>query len=269
MFVGSSRTLGARQLWKTFAPPKAKHFYWLDMYGRCWTAKRRRRHGLQDSDDCALCGQHPEMIEHHLLLGCVFSRQLWLAVLRRPNLELVVAVRQVNIFAWWLRERKAIPKTTARPGFDSLFFLLGWSIWKELNARTFGGPSTLPLQLLSQVIDEAKDWMMVGYRKLNVLLSLLLALCRKIQRRPCLTGTENDNLAQPSEPNQLSHRSKEKLACTDFKALRQTNQTHIPVIYPHSARLHGNEKTNQAAPKSTFCREAEKIHRCKAWDRQG
>lgn len=34
-------------------------------------------------------------------------------------------------------------------------------------------------------------------------------------------------------------REQEKLAYTDFEVLRQTNQTHISVVYPHLARLYG------------------------------
>ena len=37
-------------------------------------------------------------------------------------------------------------------GFDSLAFLVGWSICKERIVRTFGGPSTQPMQLLDQIV---------------------------------------------------------------------------------------------------------------------
>lgn len=108
----------------------------------------------------------------HLLLGCVFSRQLWFEVLRKLNLNGLVSLQEEDVFTWWVRERKAVPKV-ARQGFNSLFFLLDWSIWKERNVRTFDGPSTTPANLLHQVFDEAKDWMLAGYRKLGTLLSLL------------------------------------------------------------------------------------------------
>lgn len=50
LFLGSSRPLSAKQLWKVRASPKVKHFFWLALHGRCWTAQRRFNHGLQDSD---------------------------------------------------------------------------------------------------------------------------------------------------------------------------------------------------------------------------
>jgi hypothetical protein len=30
------------------ASPKVRFFFWLALHGRCWTANRRMRHGLQD-----------------------------------------------------------------------------------------------------------------------------------------------------------------------------------------------------------------------------
>jgi hypothetical protein len=80
------------------------------------------------------------MLEH-ILLGCVFSREVWFQVFRKLHLDGIIVVRQENFFVWWLRARKLLPKAT-RKGFDSLTFLIGWALWKERNARTFGGPSS-------------------------------------------------------------------------------------------------------------------------------
>lgn len=69
MFIRSTRPPGAKQLWKTGAPPRVKflfwlvlhgrqflfwlalhgRLFWLVLHGRCWTAARRNRHGLQDT----------------------------------------------------------------------------------------------------------------------------------------------------------------------------------------------------------------------------
>jgi hypothetical protein len=80
---------------------------------------------------------------------------------------------EANVFSWWLQARKSVPKFP-RAGFDSLVFLIGCSIWKERNPRTFGGPSTQPnAVLLSKIMDEAKEWSAAGYRRLGLLLALL------------------------------------------------------------------------------------------------
>jgi hypothetical protein len=73
--------LGAKELWKTPTPPKVKLFFWLALHGRIGTAECRWRHGLQDSAECALYSQEDGTVDH-LLLDCVFARDLWLSILR-------------------------------------------------------------------------------------------------------------------------------------------------------------------------------------------
>ncbi|WVZ94534.1 hypothetical protein U9M48_040415, partial [Paspalum notatum var. saurae] len=72
-FNGSMFFLGAKFLWKANVPPKVKFFAWLAAQDRCWTAERCRRRGLQDFDDCALCVQEVESI-NHLLMQCSYAR---------------------------------------------------------------------------------------------------------------------------------------------------------------------------------------------------
>lgn len=72
-FHGSASLLGAKELWSAKAPPHVKLFFWLALHKRLWTSTRRLRHGIQDDDACALCGQEPETVAH-LFLGCVFAR---------------------------------------------------------------------------------------------------------------------------------------------------------------------------------------------------
>jgi hypothetical protein len=137
MFVGYSKPLGTRQLWKTGAPRHIKFFFWLVMHGRCWTTHRRWRHGLQESNTCIICDQAVEMMDH-IIIGYVFSREVWASCLRRFRLQDRVLVRKSDVMLWWTDSRKCLPKSIRR-GFDSLFFLVGWTLWKERNARTFDG----------------------------------------------------------------------------------------------------------------------------------
>jgi hypothetical protein len=79
-FLGQSATQGAKQLWKARALAEYKFFFWLANQDRCWTNEHRHRHGLTDNVTCALCLQHDEEIGH-LLLGCVYSREVWYLML--------------------------------------------------------------------------------------------------------------------------------------------------------------------------------------------
>jgi hypothetical protein len=76
MFFGSTLMLGAKLIWKTAAPLKVRFFFWLVVHERCWTADRRFRHGLQESNICVICDQAPETLDH-LLCGCCLARQVW------------------------------------------------------------------------------------------------------------------------------------------------------------------------------------------------
>jgi hypothetical protein len=136
LFAGSSRPLGAKELWKVAAPPKVKHFYWLAMHKRCRTAARRHRRGLQLSPNCVLCLHGIEEIDH-LLISCDFSRQVWPLVLSALGLLALPSGAIDSFWDWWLSSRKFIAKHV-RKGFDSHVFLVGWKLWLERNRRTFG-----------------------------------------------------------------------------------------------------------------------------------
>lgn len=160
-FHGSSSLLGARELWRTRAPPKVKFFGWLALHKRLWTAARRKRHGLQAYDDCALCGQSAETVDH-LLLGCVFTRQLWHALLAPMGLLSLVPQAEEDVAHWWVQKRLILDKAS-RPIFDT-FLLISWNAWKHRNGIVFA-PGTRPDVARAKIdsLREANDWMQAGY----------------------------------------------------------------------------------------------------------
>lgn len=166
-FAGSTRLLGATELWRIKAPPKVKLFFWLALHRRLWTADRRKRHGLQDEDSCALCDQHQETVSH-LFLGCVFARQVWAGVLLPLHLQDLVPPHEQEIAPWWISQRKRLD-TASRPLFDSLLLLVTWCLWKERNARTFARPPSTPSQVVAAVLSEGADWATAGYAPLAAL----------------------------------------------------------------------------------------------------
>ena len=88
---------------------------------------RRKRHGLQDSDECALCSQELET-GGHLILGCVFARQVWFAMLRPLQLtSLMRGAEDNDVGVWWLRQRRRVDPAS-RPLFGSLLLLVAWSV---------------------------------------------------------------------------------------------------------------------------------------------
>uniref|UniRef100_A0A452YW54 Reverse transcriptase zinc-binding domain-containing protein n=1 Tax=Aegilops tauschii subsp. strangulata TaxID=200361 RepID=A0A452YW54_AEGTS len=62
--------------WKSKVPLQCHFFMWLANKNRCWTSDRLATRGLPHQDTCPFCDQHEESIQH-LLLSCVFARQVW------------------------------------------------------------------------------------------------------------------------------------------------------------------------------------------------
>lgn len=128
------------------------------------------RHGLQDNNICALCDQGSETVAH-LFLGCMFARQVWLALLQLLNLASLMPERDEDIGTWWLHQRARID-TVNRKLFDSLLLLVAWSLWKERNARVFGRPASTASAVVSSAIREGEDWALGGLAPMAALTEL-------------------------------------------------------------------------------------------------
>jgi hypothetical protein len=93
-------------------------------------------------------------------------------ILTKLHLQDQIQVQKKDVMLWWIRIRKVLPKENRR-GFDSLFFLLGWTLWKERNARTFRNDAATPSELLQGIVDEANLWVMSGFTALRWLCHLV------------------------------------------------------------------------------------------------
>jgi len=169
-FAGSASLLGAKELWRVKAPPRVKLFFWHALHRRLWTSDRRKRHGLQDGDECALCNQESETCEH-LFLGCDFARQVWFEMLRPLQLSALVLGDDGDIADWWLLQRRRVDKAS-RPLFDSLLLLVAWSIWKERNARVFGRAPAPASAVAASAFAEGEEWALAGFAPLAALYAI-------------------------------------------------------------------------------------------------
>jgi hypothetical protein len=125
-FLGMSSLLGAREVWRASAPPKVKFFFWLALHRRLWTADCRRRHGLQDSAECALYGQEDETVDH-LFASCVFAREVWFRVLHPSGWDPLSPTAHSPLSTWWSDGRSTVPAQLRR-GFDSAVLLVSWRL---------------------------------------------------------------------------------------------------------------------------------------------
>jgi hypothetical protein len=167
MHTGAIHFRGHSLIWKTWAPMKVKIFLWLAFKRRHWTNDRRVRHGLVAREECYLCDQAPETIDH-LLTCCPYSREVWFfmcSALGRPLPPASTTVR-----SWWMRMRAGL-QTSQRKGLDSLFALVSWQLWKERNARCFRESASPVAELLQVIKAQAELWVQAGAKHLGSIAS--------------------------------------------------------------------------------------------------
>ena len=93
--------LSFNRTWQSWAPSKCKFFMWTVAHKNCWTADRLARKGLHHPAACALCDKTDETNDH-LLVSCVFSWQVWFAVLHDLGLQVLAPQAGGKFFEdWW------------------------------------------------------------------------------------------------------------------------------------------------------------------------
>jgi hypothetical protein len=160
-FFDSMKLHSAKELWRVKAPPHVKFFFWLTLHRRLRTAERRKRHGLQDEDACALCSQEPEASDH-LLCGCVVTRELWFAFLSPLGLQELAPASGDALIDWWLPCRRSLT-SDSRLILDAAVLLVSWCVWKERNNRTFNRAAATLQGMVLAVLREAEDWIVAGF----------------------------------------------------------------------------------------------------------
>jgi hypothetical protein len=164
--AGSMEFEPGKRIWKSWAPPKCKFFIWLASLNRCWTADRLAHRGLDHPVKCVLCDQQQETIQH-ILVSCVFSRNLWWQILCKVGLQLVAPGLETSIFQdWWSMAEGLVP-SLHRKGFNTLVILVAWWIWKHRNACVFDGVSPNSNTVLQQIQEDARLWEMAGAKALR------------------------------------------------------------------------------------------------------
>lgn len=86
LFIGAIQFQPWERIWKNWAPGKCKFFMWLVANNKCWTTHCLTRRGLAHLECCPLCDQVEETIDH-LLVSCVYNREVWFHILQRFGLQ--------------------------------------------------------------------------------------------------------------------------------------------------------------------------------------
>jgi hypothetical protein len=156
-FTGSIFFAPWRRVRKTWPPLRCKFLVWLAIKNRVWTADRLGKSGLPHPVACPLCGQAEESIQH-ILVSCVFARQIWTSILHNLGLLAIVPQPGCTRFSnWWRQSIKSVGKSL-RKGLNSLIILIAWEIWKHRNACVFEGVVPCAQQVRRAVIEEGNAW---------------------------------------------------------------------------------------------------------------
>jgi hypothetical protein len=152
----------------TLGPPKCKFFLWLVTLQRCWTADRLQRRGIDHPDQCPLCDQEIETIDH-LLVGCVFARNYWFKLLSKVNLHnFTPHVYEENTMLWWKRCSDQLHGIAGK-GLNSLISLDLWILWNHRNACVFKGLSPCLNSAIKRTEQERDLWVLGGATNLDLL----------------------------------------------------------------------------------------------------
>jgi hypothetical protein len=146
--------------------PKCKFFIWLASLNRCWTVDRLARRGLDHPGKRVLCNQQQETIQH-ILISCVFSRNIWWQVLSRVGLQLVSPGLEVSMFQDWWSVAEGLVPVLHRNGFNTLVILVAWWIWKHRNACVLDGVSPNTSSVLQHIHEDARLWELAGAKALR------------------------------------------------------------------------------------------------------
>ncbi|WVZ51606.1 hypothetical protein U9M48_002735, partial [Paspalum notatum var. saurae] len=170
-FEGTVKFGPWKRIWRTWALMRCKFFIWLGRNNRCWTADRLTKRGLPHMETYPLCDQAEETIDH-ILITCVFSRQVWSIILQSLGLIDIILpnVTDNRFSSWWAHSSKRLPRNL-RNGFNSLVILVAWEIWKGRNSCVFEGSQPNVQRLLASVRDEGIMWCMARAKNLQELLN--------------------------------------------------------------------------------------------------
>jgi len=172
LFIGAIQFGPWERIWRSWAPSKCKFFLWVAAHKRCWTGDRLARKGLQHPAACPLCDQAQETIDH-LLVSCVFARQLWFSLLLKFCLQVLAPnLEDENFEEWWANASGRVSGQVLN-GLNSIIILGAWNLWNHHNRCVFDGASPSISNIISTTLEDLQQWSLAVARGISFLLALV------------------------------------------------------------------------------------------------
>jgi hypothetical protein len=112
-----------------------------------------------------MCVQEEETIQH-IMVSCVFSREIWYQVLSLVGLQQCLPRPSDTVFQeWWQASELQVPKQHGK-GFNSLVALVVWWLWKHRDACVFEASHNAQ-KIIQYIEDDARLWCMAGAKGLS------------------------------------------------------------------------------------------------------
>jgi hypothetical protein len=109
---------------------------------------------------------------NHLLVSCVFSRQVRYKILKTVGLQNLSPQHGSSCFdEWWEGANRAIT-VPVQKAFNSIIVLGAWTIWNHRKQCVFDEIQPSISEVFSWVKDEIQRWSLAGARKLSSILAL-------------------------------------------------------------------------------------------------
>jgi len=141
---------------------KCKFFLQTAALNRIWTADRLARKCLSHPAAYPLYDQVEETADH-LLVACVFSRQVWFTALQTYNPQTLAPLNDLFFFDWWMATSTRVDGLVKK-GFDSILVLGAWTIWKHRNHCVFNGITRDVSCVVSVIREDLRQWSFAGAR---------------------------------------------------------------------------------------------------------
>jgi hypothetical protein len=167
-FVGAVGFEPAGRIWKNWAPPRCKFFIWLATLNKCWTTDQLARRGIDHPERCLLCDQQEETAQH-LLVSCVFAREVWFRILSKVGLQVCAPGPNDVVFQEWWKSAECVTSNCKKKGFNSLVMLVAWWLWKHRNACVFDAASPNISRIIQRIQEDATIWCLAGAAGLRAL----------------------------------------------------------------------------------------------------
>lgn len=143
-------------IWNLDCHPRIKFFIWLLRHSSLPTNLLLSSRGILVSPLCALCGQHPESVQH-LFRECSVSSIVW------NHCSLSLTNPSSDDFHTWVRTHASSQVTShSYIPTGTLFIYALWSIWMTRNLKVFQNAPVFPSAAARSATNKAAEFSFLG-----------------------------------------------------------------------------------------------------------